>query len=84
MRARRRVLVVDDDDTYRELIEAALGDEGYDVSGAPNGAAALEIGSTVEHVAAIEIGPAWHCPRQEPAVTGGRREVEDLLACCLN
>ena len=43
MSGKRRVLVVDDDDTYRELIEAALGDEGYDVSGAPNGAAALEI-----------------------------------------
>lgn len=43
MKARRRVLVVDDDDTYREMIEAALGDEGYDVGSAPGGESGLEL-----------------------------------------
>lgn len=37
------MLVVDDDDTFRELVEATLGDEGYEVNGAPNGNAALEV-----------------------------------------
>ena len=36
-----RVLVVDDDAAIRELVAAALGDEGYDVATAPDGAAAL-------------------------------------------
>lgn len=40
---RRRVLVVDDDETIGELIEVALGDAGYDVAVAPGGAAALEL-----------------------------------------
>ena len=36
-----RVLVVDDDAAIGELVAAALGDEGYDVATAPDGAAAL-------------------------------------------
>jgi two-component system OmpR family response regulator len=40
---RRRVLVVDDDETIGELFEAALGDAGYEVAVAPGGAAALEL-----------------------------------------
>ena len=43
-------------------------------------AAALEIGKAVEHVAAVEIGPARHGARQEAAIAGGRREIEHLLA----
>jgi two-component system OmpR family response regulator len=39
----RRVLVVDDDDTIRELLELALGDAGYDVGSAAEGGAALEM-----------------------------------------
>jgi len=39
----RRVLVVEDDDTIGELIEAALGDAGYEVAVAAGGAAGLEL-----------------------------------------
>jgi CheY-like chemotaxis protein len=37
----KTVLVVDDDETIRELIEWVLGDEGYEVLVADNGASAL-------------------------------------------
>ena len=37
-----RILVVDDDDTIRELISIALGDEGYEVMTAIHGREALE------------------------------------------
>jgi DNA-binding response OmpR family regulator len=38
-----RVLVVDDDDDVRDFVSMALLEEGYEVQGAPNGAAALEL-----------------------------------------
>lgn len=37
------ILVVDDEEHIRELISQALGDEGYKVVGAENGAAALSL-----------------------------------------
>ncbi len=37
------ILVVDDDEAIRSLVELALDSEGYEVSTAPNGAAALEV-----------------------------------------
>jgi CheY-like chemotaxis protein len=41
--AARRVLVVDDESTIRELVAEALRESGYVVETAPNGAAALEV-----------------------------------------
>jgi two-component system, chemotaxis family, chemotaxis protein CheY len=38
-----RVLVVDDDESIRSVVTAALREEGYEVLEATNGAAALEI-----------------------------------------
>ncbi|MCL5958095.1 MAG: response regulator [Chloroflexi bacterium] len=38
-----RVLVVDDDDSIRELVSLALSDEGYDVVSAPDGAMAFDL-----------------------------------------
>lgn len=38
-----RVLVVDDDDTIRELIATALSDEGYEIQTAAHGADALDL-----------------------------------------
>jgi CheY-like chemotaxis protein len=38
----RRVLVVDDDESIRDLVEMALSAEGHQVMTAPHGAAALE------------------------------------------
>jgi len=40
---RRTILVVDDDDSIRDLLEAFLGDEGYSVVSATDGAQALEL-----------------------------------------
>jgi CheY-like chemotaxis protein len=37
----RRILVVDDDESIRELITLALEDDGYEVVGAPEGESAL-------------------------------------------
>ncbi|MGQ9681312.1 MAG: response regulator [Anaerolineae bacterium] len=42
MRSTGRVLVVDDDDTIRELVSIALCDEGYEVMSAIHGREALE------------------------------------------
>ncbi len=42
MTGSRRVLVVDDDESIRELVEMALSSEGHQVMTAPHGAAALE------------------------------------------
>ena len=41
MSRRRRILVVDDDESIREFIEMALADEGYDVVCVSDGRAAL-------------------------------------------
>jgi DNA-binding response OmpR family regulator len=41
-RPRRRILIVDDDTAMRELNTAALTNAGYQVDGAPNGAAGFE------------------------------------------
>ena len=38
----RRILVVDDDESIRDLVEMALSSEGHQVMTAPHGAAALE------------------------------------------
>lgn len=38
-----RILVVEDDDSIRELVHMTLADEGYEVMTAAHGAAALEI-----------------------------------------
>jgi DNA-binding response OmpR family regulator len=38
-----RILVVDDDESIRELITLALEDEGHEVIGAPEGESALEM-----------------------------------------
>ncbi len=40
---RGRILVVEDEDTIRQVLELVLGDEGYDVRGVPHGRAALEV-----------------------------------------
>jgi CheY-like chemotaxis protein len=37
-----RVLIVDDDDSIRQIVRLCLSDEGYRVREAPNGLAALE------------------------------------------
>ena len=38
-----RILVIDDERHIRELLEIGLGDEGYEVKAAPDGAAGLQI-----------------------------------------
>ena len=40
--ARRRILVVDDDESIRQFIAMALGDRGYEIFTAEHGRAALE------------------------------------------
>lgn len=39
----KRILVVDDDDSIRELVSLALSDEGYEVISAPDGAMAFDL-----------------------------------------
>lgn len=39
----RRILVIEDDDTIRELLETTLGEEGYAVASAASGGEALEL-----------------------------------------
>ena len=41
--AAERILVVDDDDTIRQVVRLCLADEGYDVFEAPNGLVALQL-----------------------------------------
>jgi two-component system, chemotaxis family, chemotaxis protein CheY len=43
MTATRRLLVIDDDQTIREMLEMMLDSEGYDVVTAPHGAAAMAL-----------------------------------------
>jgi two-component system chemotaxis response regulator CheY len=40
--ADERILVVDDDDSIRQIVRMCLSDEGYEVCEAPNGQVALE------------------------------------------
>lgn len=51
-----RVLVVDDDRDLREAIIDLLGDEGYDVASAENGAEALEaLRNTLPHIILLDL-----------------------------
>jgi len=43
MMAAERILVVDDDETIRQIVRLCLSDEGYDVFEAANGLAALKL-----------------------------------------
>lgn len=43
MNGRTQILIVDDDQEIREMVEYALGDEGYSVISAQHGEAALEM-----------------------------------------
>jgi two-component system chemotaxis response regulator CheY len=45
--AAERILIVDDDESIRQIVRLCLSDEGYDVFEAPNGLAALEV---VDHL----------------------------------
>jgi two-component system, chemotaxis family, chemotaxis protein CheY len=38
-----RILLIDDDEAIREFVSMALGDEGYEIITAANGAAALDL-----------------------------------------
>lgn len=52
----RRVLVVEDDDTIGELLEAALGDAGYEVAVAAGGAAGLELAARFKpHLVLLDL-----------------------------
>ncbi len=77
MKARRRVLVVDDDDTFREMIEAALGDEGYDVGSAPGAEAGLELAARFKpHLILLDLrmaGKDGHAFAKAYRRTPGRR-----------
>jgi CheY-like chemotaxis protein len=48
MSAADRVLIVDDDEATRDLVDLVLSDEGYDVLAAPDGATALAVAKS-EH-----------------------------------
>ena len=43
MTAKKRILLVDDDESIRQFVEMALTDEGYEVVTAANGQAALDV-----------------------------------------
>ena len=43
MSGRKRILLVDDDESIRQFIHMALSDDGYEVATACDGAAALEL-----------------------------------------
>ena len=45
---RERILLVDDDDSIRQVVTVFLTDEGYDVAGAGDGQAALDLLATFE------------------------------------
>jgi DNA-binding response OmpR family regulator len=52
----RRLLVVEDDDTIGELLEAALGDAGYEVAVAAGGAAGLELAARFKpHLVLLDL-----------------------------
>ncbi len=54
--SRRRVLVVDDDETIGELLEATLLDAGYDVAVAAGGAAGLELAARFKpHLVLLDL-----------------------------
>ena len=39
----KRILVIDDEEWLREMVQMALGQRGYDVIGAPNGLVGVEL-----------------------------------------
>ncbi len=45
---RERILLVDDDDSIRQVVTVFLTDEGYDVAGAGDGQAALDLLATFQ------------------------------------
>ena len=73
---RERILLVDDDDSIRQVVTVFLTDEGYDVAGAGDGQAALDL-------VAIRIGRAEEVGDLEAdndvAVGDGGRAAQGLV-----
>ena len=72
MKPRKRILVVDDDESIRQFIEMALTDEGYEVRTAADGQAALDVLATwTPHLILLDMrmpimdGWAFSCAQRQ-------------------
>jgi two-component system, chemotaxis family, chemotaxis protein CheY len=80
-----RVLVVDDDESIRSVVTAALQEEGYDVLEATNGAAALEIVRQLYPVVILldmwmPVMNGWEFVRQYRALPGPHAPIVVMTA----
>jgi two-component system chemotaxis response regulator CheY len=80
-----RVLVVDDDESIRSVVTAALREEGYDVLEATNGAAALEIVRQLYPVVILldmwmPVMNGWEFVRQYRALPGPHAPIVVMTA----
>jgi CheY-like chemotaxis protein len=80
-----RVLVVDDDESIRSVVTAALREEGYDVLEATNGAAALEIVRQLSPVVILldmwmPVMNGWEFVRQYRALPGPHAPIVVMTA----
>ena len=85
MNGQRRVLVVDDDESIRELVEMALSSEGHMVMTAPHGAAALEvIARTPPDVILLDmkmpVMDGWELARRYRAMPGPHAPIVVVTA----
>lgn len=85
MRPRRRLLVVEDDATVREMLELVLDDAGYEVRSVPHGAAALAVLNEVRPDVILldmkmPVMDGWEFVRRYRARRGPRAPVIVLTA----
>jgi len=80
-----RILVVDDDDSIRQIVRFCLSDEGYRVSEAPNGEAALEVLDTVNPELILldlrmPVMDGWEFARRYRSLPGPHAPIVSFVA----
>jgi two-component system chemotaxis response regulator CheY len=83
--AAERILIVDDDESIRQIVRICLMDEGYEVSEAPNGQAALAAlseftPSLILLDLRMPVMDGWEFARRYEAMPGPRAPIVAFVA----
>jgi DNA-binding response OmpR family regulator len=83
--AAERILVVDDDESIRQIVRLCLSDEGYEVFEAPNGALALEVAAACQPGLILldlrmPVMDGWEFARRYQAAVGPHAPIVAFVA----
>ena len=81
--AAERILIVDDDESIRQIVRICLTDEGYDVVEAPNGQVALnKLNEFMPNLILLDLRmpvmDGWEFARRYETLPGPRAPVDAL------